>query len=286
MHYPVLLKEVVEYLAIRPEGVYLDCTLGAAGYAEAILSRLTTGRLIAVDWDETALEAARKKLARYGDQVTFHHGGYGEIVQAVGDARPAGAVADLGLSRNQIEDPERGFSFQYDGPLDMRFDRRRDLTAEQIVNYWDERDIASALFTLGGERRSRRIAGAIVRGRPVRSTRHLAELIERVVPRTHRDRIHPATRTFQALRIAVNDELGQLDRLLEAAPPLLEAGGRLVVVSFHSLEDGRVKHAFRRWERGGGYDVVTRRPARPSDEEIAENPASRGAKLRVLERKY
>ncbi len=284
-HYPVLLEEVEQHLAIDPGGVYVDCTLGAAGYAERILSRLETGRLVAIDRDETAIAAARERLARYGAKVTYYHGSFSEIGRAIGpDAELAGVAADLGWSRTQLEDPERGLSFQLDGPLDGRYDRRQPLTTAQIVNHHPEKQLADLLFELGGERRSRRIARAIVRGRPVRSTRHLAELIERAVPRAHWQKIHPATRTFQALRIAVNDELGELEALLAAAPPLLRAGGRMVVVSFHSLEDRRVKQSFRGWAATGEYDVVTRRVVRASERERDENPASRSAKLRALER--
>lgn len=285
-HYPVLLEEVGQYLSVDPAGVYVDCTLGFGGYAEAILSRLETGRLIAVDRDESAIAAARERLARYGDKVTYYHGGFSEIEEACGPERNlAGVVADLGWSRTQIEDPERGLSFLSEGPLDMRLDRRQELTAAHIVNHYDERELADLIYQLGGERRSRRVAGAIVRGRPFQTTTQLAEVVRRAVPRTPGLKIHPATRTFQALRIAVNDELGQLDRLLEAAPPLLKPGGRMVVVSFHSLEDGRVKRAFRRWAETKAYEVLTRRVVRPTEEEIRENPPSRSAKLRAIERK-
>ncbi len=285
-HYPVLLEEAEQYLSIDPAGVYVDCTLGFGGYAEALLSRLETGHLIAIDRDESAIEAARERLARYGDKVTYYHGGFSEIEQAAGpEARLAGVVADMGWSRTQIEDPERGMSFQVDGPLDMRLDRGQELTAAHIVNHYDERELADLIYQLGGERRSRRVARAIVGGRPFRTTRQLAEIAERVVPRTPGLKIHPATRTFQALRMAVNDELGELDRLLEAAPPLLRPGGRMVMVSFHSLEDGRVKRAFRRWATSDAYEILTRRIVRPSDAEIRTNRASRSAKLRALKRK-
>ncbi len=285
-HYPVLLEEVEQYLAIDPGGVYVDCTLGAAGYAERILSRLETGKLIAMDRDEAAIAAARERLAQYGAKVTYHHGSFSEIDQAAGpDTKLAGVVADLGWSRTQVEDPERGFSFQLEGPLDGRYDRRQPLTTGQIVNHYPETQLANLLFELGGERRSRRIARAIVHGRPVRSTRHLAELIERAVPRAHWQRISPATQSFQALRIACNDELVELDALLAKAPPMLGEGGRMVVVSFHSLEDRRVKPSFREWAATKDYEVLTRRVVRAGDEELEKNPASRSAKLRTLERK-
>ncbi len=285
-HYPVLLEEVERQLALAPDGIYVDCTLGAGGYAERILSTLDTGRLIAIDRDEDAIAAARERLAGFGDKVTYYQGGFAEIERAAGpEPKLSGVVADVGLSRTQLEDPERGFSFQTAGPLDMRFDRRAtELTAAEILNHYDENEIADLLYQLGGERRSRRVARAIVRGRPIRDTGHLAQIVERAVPRTQRMRIHPATRTFQALRIAVNDELGQLDKLLEAAPRLLRPGGRLVVVSFHSLEDGRVKRAFRELGRTDEFEVLTKRPVRPSEEEVRVNPASRSAKLRALGR--
>ena len=282
-HDPVCLEEVTGFLPDDPEGVYVDCTLGAAGYAERILSRLRGGRLIAIDRDETAIARARERLAEYGDKVEFVHGGFAEIAERV-EPGVAGIVADLGWSRDQVEDPERGFSFQYDGPLDARFDRRQDLTAGDIVNFYDERELANLFFHLAGERRSRRIAGAIVRGRPIRSTKHLAEIIERAVPRARDQKLHPATKCFAALRIAVNEEMEQLDRLLETAPPLLRPDGRLIIVSFHSLEDGRVKRSFRRWAAEGPYEVLTKKVVTPSQEEVRRNPASRSAKLRALRR--
>lgn len=284
-HYPVLLEEVDEYLEIEADGIYVDCTLGAAGYAERILTKLTTGRLIAIDRDESAIEAAREKLERFGDKVSFYHGSFGEIEQAAGEqAQLAGVVADIGFSRTQIDDAERGFSFRSEGPLDMRFDRRQELTAADIVNHYDEKRIADLLFELAGERRSRRIAGAIVRGRPIYDSARLAGIVEKAVPRSPKMKIHPATKTFQALRITVNDELGQLDKLLKAAPPLLRPGGRLVVVSFHSLEEGRVKRAFRDWGRSEGYERLTRQAIKPTEDEIRRNAASRSARLRALGR--
>ena len=280
-HQPVLLDEVERYLAIRENGVYCDCTLGATGYAVRILSR--GARLIAIDRDETALEAGKKKLESFGEKVTYYHGSYGEIEKAAASAAPlAGIVADLGFSRTQIDDPERGLSFQHDGPLDMRYDRSQGETAADILNHQSERELADLFYGLGGERKSRQIANAIMRARPIRSTGHLRELIEKTVRRGKGQNIHPATQTFQALRIAVNDELGELDKLLEAGPGLLEPGGRLAVVSFHSLEDGRVKRAFRSRSKQDGYELLTKNVVRPTDEEVQRNPASRSAKLRVL----
>jgi 16S rRNA (cytosine1402-N4)-methyltransferase len=284
-HFPVLLPRVLEFLDIDPSGTYVDCTLGESRYAEAILACLDSGRLIAMDRDAMAIESARDRLQPYGDRVSFLHDSYGEIAAHLGpEARVDGIVADLGLSRRQFESPERGFSFQWEGPLDMRMDQTQALTAEQIVNHYDEKQLADLIYHFGEERRSRRIARAIVRGRPIRNTTHLAEVVKRAVPRAIRRRIHPATRTFQAIRIAVNSELEELDKLLDASPLLLAPGGRMVVVSFHSLEDRRVKHAFRLWSQRGVLKVLTRKVVRPSEEEVAENPASRSAKLRASER--
>lgn len=288
-HYPVLLQEVLEYLGIDPAGTYVDCTVGEGGYAEAILSRLTSGRLIALDRDPAALAAARERLEPYGDKVTFIESCYSEIAAKLHSDAPAyvpvsGVVADLGLSLRQLEDSERGFSFLREGPLDMRMSPRQALTADQIANHYGEKQLADLIFQFGEERRSRRIARAIVRGRPIRSTIHLAEVVERAVPRTPRRRIHPATRTFQALRIAVNNELTELEKWLEEAPLVLAPEGRMVVVSFHSLEDRLVKHAFRLWAQREVLKILTRRVVRPSEQEVAENPASRSAKLRAAQR--
>ena len=283
-HYPVLLPQVLEFLNIDSSGLYVDCTLGESRYAEAILSRLDSGRLIAIDWDRDAIEQARGRLHEWSGRVSFHHTSYGDIEGVLGSERPQGIVADLGLSRRQFESGARGFSLRRKGPLDMRMDRRRLLTADVIVNQYDERRLADLIFEFGEERRSRRIAKAIVRGRPIRDTAHLAEIVARAVPRTPRMKIHPATRTFQAIRIAVNDELNELDRLIEAAPPLLAPGGRMVVVSFHSLEDRRVKQSFRRWADRELLALLTKRVVRPGEDEVAENPASRSAKLRAAER--
>ena len=286
-HYPVLLPQVLEYLKIDSAGTYVDCTLGESCYAEAILARLRSGRLIAIDRDADAVESARERLHAYRDKVTLVRDSFGAIADIAGEAGPVqGIVADLGLSRGQFEAPERGFSFQREGPLDMRMDQRQELTAEQIVNHHDEKSLADLIYGFGDERRSRRIAKAIVRGRPIRDTVHLADVVRKAVPRTTHWRIHPATRTFQALRIGVNRELGELDRLLEDAPQLLTPGGRFVVVSFHSLEDRRVKQSFRLCAGRGVLKVLTRRVVRPGEAELEENPASRSAKLRAAERAH
>lgn len=284
-HIPVLVDEAVGWLRIRPEGTYVDCTLGAGGYAEAVLRQLTTGRLIAIDRDAAALRAVEERLGDGGGRVRYVHASYGELERILEDRPADGIVADLGVSRDQLEDPARGFSFQQPGPLDMRMDTTQELTAADIVNTYGEKPIADLIYRYGEERGSRRIARAIVRARPLTSTRQLAAVIERAAPRTVRDRLHPATRTFQALRIVVNDELGELEKLLEAAPPRLTAGGRFVLVSFHSLEDRLAKQALRRWAGLGVLIILTKHVVRPGEEETSRNPASRSAKLRAAERR-
>ena len=280
----MLLNEVLDYLNIDARGAYLDCTVGEAGHAEAILNRLTTGRLIAIDRDGEAVERARERLGDYGEKVSVSQAIYSDIGKVAGGAPLQGIVADLGLSRRHFETPERGFSFQREGPLDMRIDQRQGLTADQIVNSYDEKRLADLIFSYGQERRSRRIARTIVRGRPIRSTAQLAAAVERAVPRSHRRRIHPATKTFQAIRIAVNDEIAELENMLERAPALLAPGGRMVVISFHSLEDRCVKVAYRRWRDRNVFKVLTPHVVRPSRQEVRQNPSSRSAKLRAAER--
>ncbi|HYM09686.1 MAG TPA: 16S rRNA (cytosine(1402)-N(4))-methyltransferase RsmH [Bryobacterales bacterium] len=289
-HVPVLLRETIEWLNIRPDGTYIDCTLGAGGHARAIAERLTAGRLIAIDRDPSAVAAARERLAGFGGRISFFQASFAGLREVcekvwgqVGAMPIDGIVADLGVSREQLETPARGFSFLTDGPLDMRMDPNQELTAERIVNRYGEKPLADLIYRFGEERRSRRITRAIVRARPLQGTRQLAEVIERAAPRT-RERIHPATRTFQALRIAVNDELGQLETLLETAPPLLAPGGRFVLISFHSLEDRAVKQALRRWAARKVLAILTKHVVRPGEEEARANPASRSAKLRAAER--
>lgn len=280
-----MLQEAEHYLRIVPGGMYCDCTAGAGGYAAMILGRLEEGRLLLIDRDREALDACRKRFEEFGESVLFYHGSYGEISEAAKDHAPLdGIVADLGLSSLQLGDPERGFSFQSEGSLDMRMDRERDLRAEQIVNYYDENEIADLIYQLGGEHRSRRIARAIVRERPIKDTQHLAAIVARAAPRSKKQRIHPATKTFQALRMAVNDELGELQKLLAAAPSLLAPNGRFVTVSFHSGEDRLVKQSFRDGAKAGTYEGLTRGVVRPGASEIDENPPGRSAKLRAVRR--
>ncbi len=287
MHFPVLLNETLEYLAVRPDGVYLDATAGLAGHTKAIASRLTTGMVLALDRDAESLELAKRNAAEVADRIRFAQARFSELRQALaawGRETVDGMVADLGVSRFQLTEPERGFSLAASGPLDMRMDRTEPLTAESLVNSWSEHQLAGLLLELGEEGRWRtRIARAIVRARPIRDTLHLARVVETAKPRT--GRIHPATQTFMALRRAVNREAEELEALLETAPGLIASGGRLVVITFMSLEDRQVKQAFRNLAQAGRARILTKHVLKPSDEEVAANPASRSAKLRALELK-
>ena len=278
MHYPVLCAEALEYLAIRPEGLYLDATTGLGGHTREIARRLTTGLVIANDRDSESLEFARANTLEFAGRIRFHQGRFSDLQ---GIEKVNGLLADLGVSRYQLTEPHRGFSILAEGPLDMRMDQSQRMTAGDLVNSAAEKAIADWIYQLGEERRARRIARAIVRARPIRSTLHLAGVVERAVPRT--GHLHPATRTFMALRMVVNDEQGELDRLLDLSPGLVVAGGRVVVISFTSLEDRKVKEKFRSWGREGRAEVLTKRPVTPSQKEIQDNPASRSAKLRAAE---
>jgi 16S rRNA (cytosine1402-N4)-methyltransferase len=284
MHYPVLCAEALEFLAILPEGIYLDAPAGLGGHTREIARRLTTGFVIANDRDAESLEFARANTAEFADRVRLHHGEFSDLKDALrkhGAGKVNGLIADLGVSRYQLTEAHRGFSILTDGPLDMRMDQTQRMTAGDLVNSAAEKAIADLIYQLGEERRARKIARAIVRARPIRSTLHLAGVVERAVPRT--GHLHPATRTFMALRMVVNDEQGELDRLLDLAPGLIAAGGRIVVISFMSLEDRKVKEKFRTWGREGRAEVLTKRPVAPSQKETQENPASRSAKLRAAE---
>ena len=284
MHIPVMVAEVLEYLAIRPDGIYLDATVGLAGHAREIASRLTTGTLIASDRDAESLEMAQQSLGQFGKRVRYHCGDFASLPEALTDFRRVnGLLADLGVSRYQLTDSQRGFSLLSDGPLDMRMDRTTRLTAEDLVNHTAETALSDLIYQLGEERRARKIARAIVRARPIRSTLHLAGVVERAVPRT--GRIHPATQTFQALRMAVNQEQQQLDSLLEVAPGVVSSRGRIVIISFMSLEDRKVKERFRSLAREDRATILTKHPIRPSEDEIRVNPAARSAKLRAVEMK-
>jgi 16S rRNA (cytosine1402-N4)-methyltransferase len=291
MHVPVMLGECLEYLAIRPDGVFLDTTAGLGGHTGAIaqrlsLSKMTSGFVIANDRDAESLEMARKNTAQWADRIRFHHGAFSELrtaLAALGVDRVDGLLADLGVSRYQLTEPERGFSLMADGPLDMRQNRGQELTADEIVNFTPEKELADLIYRLGEERRSRRISRAIVRARPIHSTQRLSRVIEVAVPRT--SKLHPATQTFQALRMAVNDEQGELDQLLAAGPDLVKSGGRIVILSFMSLEDRKVKQSFQTLARAGRAQILTKHVLRPSAEETRNNPPSRSAKLRALEMK-
>jgi 16S rRNA (cytosine1402-N4)-methyltransferase len=294
-HVPVLLKEAIDFLAVRRGGTYIDATVGLGGHSLEIAKRLgAPGHLIGVDKDPGALGIARKKLSSAGvspantdwPEITLLHTSFAEIGRRFPSAVADGILADLGVSSLQFSDPARGFSFQAEGPLDMRMDPQSELTAEQVVNQFDERELADLIYEFGEERRSRRIARAIVRSRPIRTTAQLAEIVSaaaRPMKQAER-RIHPATRTFQALRIFVNRELDDLRALLSAAPQVLKPGGWLVVISFHSLEDRIVKDAMREGAKQGQYRLLTKKPVTPSEEEIDRNPRARSAKLRAAER--
>ena len=283
MHVTVMPDEALELLAIRPDGIYLDATTGLGGHTALIAQRLTTGYVIASDRDARSLAMARQNTEACSQRICFHYGAFGTLAEAVSQAgydKVDGLLADLGVSRYQLTAPERGFSFMADGPLDMRMDQTVGTTAADLVNQTDEKTLADLIFQLGDERRARKVARAIVRARPIRSTLHLADVVSRAVPRT--GRLHPATQTFQALRMAVNDEPGELKRLLEIGPELLNRGGRMVVISFQSFDDRQVKERFRALAREGRAETLTKHPLQPSEVEIARNPASRSAKLRAL----
>ena len=284
LHVPVMLGECLEYLDVRPDGIYLDSTAGLGGHTGAIAERLTTGLVIANDRDAESLELARRNTVQWADRIRFHHGKFSELpatLAKLGIEQVDGLLADLGVSRYQLTEPERGFSLMSDGPLDMRQNRSQDLTADEIVNFTAEKELADLIYRLGEERRSRRISRAIVRARPIHSTQRLSRVIEVAAPRM--SKIHPATQTFQALRMAVNDEQGELDQLLAIAPDLVKPGGRMVVLSFMSLEDRKVKQSFQALARAGRADVLTKHVLRPSSEEIKNNPPARSAKLRAVE---
>jgi 16S rRNA (cytosine1402-N4)-methyltransferase len=287
---PVLFQEVMEFIRVRPGGTYVDCTLGLAGHAEGIVRQLgSAGHFIGFDRDPEALELAKARLAQVSDelgsrapQVTLIGDAFSTIAGHVKSASVDGLLADFGASSLHFDEARRGFSFQADGPLDMRMDTRSGPTAEQVVNETGERELANLIYEYGEERRSRTVARAIVRGRPVTSTAQLAKIVASAVPPMKH--IHPATRTFQALRIFVNQELHEIRALFEAAPILLKPSGRLVVISFHSLEDRIAKDSIREGAQKGIWNILTRKPVTAKEEEINRNPRSRSAKLRAAER--
>ena len=292
-HLPVLLKEAIDFLSVRRGGTYIDATVGLGGHSLEIAKRLgRPGRLIGFDKDPQALVRASESLRiqprreEGGDWPTIEliQGSFRQAGERILPGSADGILADLGVSSLQFADPARGFSFQAEGPLDMRMDPQSEPTAEQVVNRFDERELAELIYKFGEERRSRRIARAIVRSRPMRTTVELAAVVSAAARPMKRERIHPATRTFQALRIFVNRELEELEKLLEVAPRLLRSGGRLVVISFHSLEDRRVKDAMRAEVREGRYRLLTKKPVTAGREELDRNPRSRSAKLRAAEK--
>jgi 16S rRNA (cytosine1402-N4)-methyltransferase len=292
-HVPVLLKEAIEFLNIKRGATYIDATVGLGGHSYEIAKRLgAPGHLIGLDKDPAALALAQARLSTSGvmpadwPSIELRHASFGSLAN---DQRPTsidGLLADVGVSSLQLNNAARGFSFQAEGPLDMRMNPQAELTAEQVVNEVDEVTLANLIYEFGEERRSRRIARAIVRSRPISTTAHLAAVISAAArPMNQAERrIHPATRTFQALRIVVNHELDELRDLLTAAPQLLKPGGRLVIISFHSLEDRIVKDAFREGANLGHYKLLTKKPVTATEEEIDRNPRSRSAKLRAAER--
>ncbi len=300
-HVPVLLEEAIEFLNIKRGGTYIDCTVGLGGHSFEIARRLgAQGHLIGFDKDTNALRAARERLTSpkpealgerpelAGDwpTVTLIHGSFAEVCERVPARSADGMLADLGVSSLQFDDAARGFSFQVSGPLDMRMNPQSELDADQVVNHLDEQTLANVIYEFGEERRSRRIARAICRARPLRSTAHLAQVVAAAArPMNQAERrIHPATKTFQAIRIYVNRELDDLKRLVGDAPMVLKKGGRLVVISFHSLEDRIVKDAVREGVQKGVYEILTKKPVTAKEEEIDRNPRSRSAKLRAAER--
>jgi 16S rRNA (cytosine1402-N4)-methyltransferase len=291
-HVPVLLDEVLQYLNVRPGGVIADATVGLGGHSAEIARRLGgTGRLICFDRDPQAMELAKARMnevrAEIGDampEVVYEPRAFSELASVIEPGSLDGLLADFGVSSLQLDEAQRGFSFRSEGPLDMRMDTRSGETAEQVVNQEDENELADLIYEFGEERRSRRIARAIVRARPIRTTAELAEIVSAAAPSMKGDKIHPATRTFQALRIRVNDELAEIGALLQCAPSLLKPGGRLVLISFHSLEDRLVKDSFREAGQKKVLQVLTKKPVVAEEQEQMRNPRSRSAKLRAAEK--
>lgn len=305
-HVPVLLQPCIDALAIRPDGIYVDGTLGRAGHSREIARRLTTGRLIAIDQDAAAIEAAQERLAEYRERVTLVRGNFRDVAQVLQNLQIPGVdgmLFDLGVSSPQLDDASRGFSYMHDAPLDMRMDQRSALTARDIVNDWSVDALRRILFDYGEERYAPAIARAIVHARaqaPIETTLQLAEIVRSALPAAaKREKQHPAKRTFQAIRIAVNDELGALPPMMKGAVRCLNPGGRLCVITFHSLEDRIIKKTMQELAKGctcppdfpvcvcgnkPKLRIITRKPILPGPEELLENPRARSAKLRVAER--
>jgi 16S rRNA (cytosine1402-N4)-methyltransferase len=287
-HVTVLLNEAIEFLAVQPGGTYIDATVGLGGHSYEIAKRLGgQGRMIGFDRDPAALEIAQERMEGAGEDwpaIELIHGSFAELASRQEPKSIDGILADIGISSLQLNTAARGFSFQAEGPLDMRMNPQAEVTAEQVVNQEDEVTLANLIYEFGEERRSRRIARAIVRSRPISTTAQLAGVISAAARSMKHERIHPATRTFQALRIFVNRELEELQGLLTAAPQVLKPGGRLVIISFHSLEDRIVKDAFRDGVKQGTYRVLTKKPLTASEEEVDRNPRARSAKMRAAEK--
>ena len=291
-HIPVLSEEVLDFLRVRRGGVYVDMTLGLGGHSSQILRRLgPEGTLICFDRDPVAMARGRAKLEAVAEELggeaprlRFEPRAFSEAASVIEPATLDGLLADFGVSSVQLDEAHRGFSFRQEGPLDMRMDTRSGPTAGQVVNQIDENELADLIYEFGEERRSRRIARAIVRARPIHTTAELARVVSAAAPSMKGDKIHPATRTFQALRIRVNDELGEIRSLLHSAGSLLKPGGRLVLISFHSLEDRLVKDALRAARDAGGFEVLTKKPVVATEAEVDRNPRSRSAKLRAAEK--
>jgi len=291
-HVPVMVEEVMDLLRCGPNQIYVDATLGGGGHAQEILKQTgPEGIVIGIEWDEEAIHVAKERLRSQGERVKIFRENFihlPEVLETLRIERVDGILLDLGLSSLQLEREERGFSFMGEGPLDMRMDQRGDCTAADLANHLSLLELEKVLTEYGEDRWARRIARAIVSERerePIQTTQALRRVVHRAIPRRfHPRRIDPATRTFQALRIRVNDELGNLQKILESGWKCLKRGGRMVVISFHSLEDRMVKETFRRWEREGIMRMVTRRPLTPAEAERRRNPRSRSAKLRCAER--
>jgi 16S rRNA (cytosine1402-N4)-methyltransferase len=293
LHVPVLLEDALELLNVRPGGIYVDATLGLGGHSAEIARRLGgAGKLICFDRDPEAMEKARARLDEVAAElasamptVVYEPRAFSEAAEAIAQGTLDGLLADFGVSSLQLDEAHRGFSFRTDGPLDMRMDTRSGETAEQVVNQEDENELADLIYEFGEERRSRRIARAIVRARPIRTTAELAQIVAAAAPSMKGDKIHPATRTFQAIRIRVNDELGEIQTLLKSAGSLLKPGGRVVLISFHSLEDRLVKDAFKEAKDAKIFEVLTKKPVVAGEQEMMRNPRARSAKLRAAEKK-
>ncbi len=287
LHTPVLLAEVLDWLRIRPDGTYADVTVGTAGHILEIAKRLTTGRVLGLDRDPQALAIATDRLEPYNERVILVHREFSQIGEVAGEQNLAGfdgVIADLGISTLELDSPERGFSFRWAADLDMRMNPDNPLTADEIVNQWSEKELANLLYNNAEERDSYRIARAIVRARPIRDTEHLAAVVAGGRKARGRQRLHPATKTFLALRTAVNREEEELGQFLSRTPATLNPGGRMIVLSYHSLEDRAVKHSFQDLARTGEYTVLTKKVIVPSEAETRENPRARSAKMRVIER--